>query len=426
LEPLMQRYLLLLYRLAMLVAIIVALRGITRSQAEHPHPHPCCEGAPCAGKIGLEDARLLFPQAATVLKTDQPNGWCRVLDATENLLGYIASTSPAADHVVGYMGTTRLLIGLRPDRRISGLHVLQSADSVEFVKEVIDRGMLERWVGMTPDEAITAEVDTVSGATMTSTAIRNSVRLRLRLATASLPPHHPTMHSTGHPVWWREIATAALIIAATALCFATGRRIRRVRMIFLLVVIGWIGIVTGRFIAQTILFGWAQTALPWREQPALVLMLAATVLVPMISGRALYCTWLCPHGAAQDWVGRLSRISVSLPPKAARWLPRLPYAFLLVILGLAAWGMSPGTFDKFEPFAAYQALRILLVIPVILALASLAASAFVRRPWCRFACPTGALLRFLQRPGRGASFGAPELWGTLAAAGLWAVVLFGG
>ena len=42
-----------------------------------------------------------------------------------------------------------------------------------------DGGMLERWDGMTVDEALSAKVDVVAGATYSSNAVAENVRLGL-------------------------------------------------------------------------------------------------------------------------------------------------------------------------------------------------------------------------------------------------------
>ena len=48
-----------------------------------------------------------------------------------------------------------------------------------FFKRMTDGGMLERWDGMTVDEALSAKVDVVAGATYSSNAVAENVRLGL-------------------------------------------------------------------------------------------------------------------------------------------------------------------------------------------------------------------------------------------------------
>jgi FMN-binding protein/4Fe-4S binding protein len=412
-ERSVKRTLLLLYHLAVLAAIAIAIRGIARGCGEPSCPHHAARAAE-HGLISPAQARLLFPKAARVLAADGPHGWAPVLETDNTRPGDMASTAPVANKTIGYAGPTTVLIGLGRNGKIMGARILESADSEDFVHEVVASGMLDRWNGMTPTEAANAAVDTVSGATMTSTAIRNGVALRLKLATSGPAAAH-VASGVPVPVWWKEIVTAALIGAAVGLCFWSGRWRNRLRLVLLAAAVGWIGLYAGSFISQALLFGWVQALPPWQRQPSLVLLVAAAVLVPILSGRALYCTYLCPHGAAQDLVGRIGRKPVKIRPSLARWLARLPYAALLTILGLVAWGMPAGELGSFEPFAAYQALNVVVLISVIIAAVSLIASVFVRLPWCRFGCPTGALLRYLQRPGKQARFGLTDLVSGLTA-----------
>jgi polyferredoxin len=72
-----------------------------------------------------------------------------------------------------------------------------------------------------------------------------------------------------------------------------------------------------------------------------------------------------------------------------RWLSLASVGLLLALEAVH-------DFTAWEPFPAFQPSH---ASPWILALAgtSLALSLLTPRPWCRFACPTGALLELLRR-----------------------------
>jgi polyferredoxin len=143
----------------------------------------------------------------------------------------------------------------------------------------------------------------------------------------------------------------------------------------------------------------------------LALLAGSALLVPLATGRQLYCHHVCPHGAAQQWLGRLTRRKVGLPPAVAAGLSRLP-AVLLGLLFLLVLGGVPVNPAAWEPFDAWV-FRASGVASIVLAVAGLAASVFHPLAYCRFGCPTGALLKFLRSGGSQDRFG-PRDWAALA------------
>ena len=157
--------------------------------------------------------------------------------------------------------------------------------------------------------------------------------------------------------------------------------------------------------------------MPW--QSALLAVIA--LLVPWSARRQIYCHHLCPHGAAQEWLGKIRALHVRVPAALHRWLTRVPGVLLAVAFALAV----TTTFDlaKLEPFDAWV-LRGAAFVSAIIALAGLAASVFVPQAYCHYGCPTGALLKFIRSPGSRDRFGARD-WAAvamLAAAGAFVLL----
>lgn len=89
----------------------------------------------------------------------------------------IDTTSLSAD-VKGYNGPTPLLITIKDDKIVS-VEALENSETPGFFKRMIDGGMLKRWDGMKVDDALVTNVDVVSGATFSSNAVIENVRLGL-------------------------------------------------------------------------------------------------------------------------------------------------------------------------------------------------------------------------------------------------------
>jgi len=122
---------------------------------------------------------------------------------------------------------------------------------------------------------------------------------------------------------------------------------------------------------------------------------AAFFLLPLVFtvffGRT-FCAAVCPLGAIQDVV-LLKPISVP------RWLESSLRLFAYVYLGLAVLFAATGSafvICRYDPFVSFFRLSGNLNL-LILGACFLVVGVFVGRPYCRFVCPYGVILRQLSR-----------------------------
>ncbi len=152
------------------------------------------------------------------------------------------------------------------------------------------------------------------------------------------------------------------------------------------------------------------------------LVLLVSVLVLTIIARGAFCGWICPLGALQEWVHLASlwlqkRIPVlghamrtlkkslgvrptrlgMFPEKTLMWRidTILRYGKYVVLAAIIAGTISAGymIFRDYDPWSALLEIGALELTfgTVVLGITMLAAL-FVDRPWCRYACPLGAVI----------------------------------
>ena len=136
-----------------------------------------------------------------------------------------------------------------------------------------------------------------------------------------------------------------------------------------------------------------------------VVLVAA--LVTALLARNAFCGWLCPFGFIQDMISSFSafiqkrvpairRAVKTLKTRGARlagldrYLRLIKYGVLAwAVIGAAVYGFM--VFRDYDPWAAlWSLLELSLTAGTIVLAIVLAASLFVERPWCRYACPLGA------------------------------------
>lgn len=87
---------------------------------------------------------------------------------------YIVNTTTLAKDVRGYRGTTPLKIYIKKNK-IEKVEALKNRETPEYFRDV-ETQMLPKWKGMTVKKALATDVDGVSGATLSSRAVRENVK----------------------------------------------------------------------------------------------------------------------------------------------------------------------------------------------------------------------------------------------------------
>jgi polyferredoxin len=145
------------------------------------------------------------------------------------------------------------------------------------------------------------------------------------------------------------------------------------------------------------------------------------LLGPVFTGKQLYCHHICAHGALQQLLAR--RVGFAkrwqVPPNLDRWLSRLPFVLLALVLVSVALGLAMNL-NALEPFDAYV-LRVAGTASIALAIAGLVASLFQPLAYCKYGCPTGALFKMLRFTGTGDRLGLRD-WLAAALLGVLAVL----
>ncbi|MBI1375486.1 MAG: 4Fe-4S binding protein [Phycisphaera sp.] len=395
------------YRMGVVIAIalmVYALHAEMRIQGDRP--------------IDVQEVQQFLPKAFALELDDSPRQGVHVLDVDGNRIGYALKTMPECRRIIGYSGPSDTLVVLDPADKVLGIRVRSSADTNEHVQVVSHNDyFLRSFNGMDWKKVASIRdlwdvpIEGVSGATLTSTAVAQGVVYRFRHADekeAAMPAMQVRL---------RDVGLTLVIVTALLMAFTHLRGRTWMRRTFQVVVIGYVGFINGDLLAQSLIHGWAASGVAWRQAPGLVLLLATAVLVPWTTRRQVYCSHICPHGAAQELLGRVFKRKFSVPRplhRALRWLPGLLLGLCVIVTMLGASyglaGIEWVNLAAVEPFDAYV-VSAAGWATITIAIVGLVASLFVPQAYCKYGCPTGQLLEFVR------SHGAPQ-WGRRDTAGL--------
>ena len=357
-----------------------------------------------ADPITVADVKPLFPAAEAVEPDHGEPTVIRVTDGQHRPLGWALRTSPAADNIIGYQGPTDTLIGFDTAGRVIGLAIRKSYDNQPYVGFRDDDYFNKYFNGKTLGELANtnleaAGVEGVSGATMTSMAVARGLlaAANKQLAERAVPKPQSFWASISASDW----GTCGVILAGVIVGLTNLRGNRWVRIALPLVMLVYLGFVNGALLSQAQLVGWAQSGVS-HGAAGLAALTGAALLLPIVTKRNVYCTHLCPHGAAQQLIKLTVRPRFALR-RPWRWAFVAVPAILLAVSVTVALTHWPLSLVDIEPFDAYV-VRIAGYWTLGIAVVGLLAACFVPMAYCRFGCPTGALLEYLRRNARSHRF----------------------
>lgn len=333
------------------------------------------------------------------LKTDgwekaQKGIWHKVLpsgDVTETVI----FTEKHAKGINGYGGPIFLQLYLDADKRIKNVVVGENYETPFFLENVLKSDFLSQFVGKRIPGFNRRDYDTVTGATVSSSAIIASIS-KSSDAYRTLVMDKPVLaksEARDHKLLYKNLmALLTVLFALLMFLFFKGSKLFRTIQLFLNVIV--LGFVCGAMLSTQLFLNLVTNGMNLTTGLVPVVIITLILLLNVFGKKNFYCTWVCPFGSAQELFGRLSKINLSFNPKVMKLLNNLRNCILLFLLFIS-WVLGFGFVFDYEPFTAFlltQAATPVLVIAGVFLFLSI----FVKKCWCRFCCPTGALFNFIQ------------------------------
>ena len=322
---------------------------------------------------------------------------------------FVVNTKPLAKDVQGYGGPVPLKIHIK-DGRVAAVEAEPNAESPDFFNRA--KELLNHWQNKSVDEALAEEVDAVSGATFSSKAIIANMQRGLAYAkqhgqwgedgsvgAADTSASHivgsedgsaGALETSAPPI----VALIVVLLGAVVPLFYNNRRLHLVQLAVNVVVLGlW----TGTFVSYTLFLrifagGVSLSAIGALAAPLLMLIVA--LIYPLAGRSGHYCANICPFGSAQELAGKLSRRKLRITPRVLKLLSVLRNLLWGVLMALLLTGTCTAWID-YELFTAFLYSSASVWV-IVLAALFLVLSVWVPRPYCRFVCPTGALIKSVE------------------------------
>ena len=336
--------------------------------------------------LDKEAAKKIFAAAESFKKIGE-ECFYDVFDKNSENIGRVLYTRPDENSVGGFGGSLRVVVGIDQKGNIAGIELGENYESYGFIERIRNEGFFEKWNNKSIEEAAKAEVDTISGATMSTRAIKSMVALNFSKYSGS---EFQANSAETEPLWLELVVF--LLLAYSLFAFFFPQKTSKFRILHLAALAIVFGFIGGFALSAESFKNWLISG-SIALVPAVIL--AAALIIPIIFGKNLYCTFVCPFGAMQELFGRIPLPKKNLSPKFMKVISIFKVVLLAVIYILMIFKVV-ADLTLFEPFSAFK-FEAAALPSLVIAAVFLVVSLFVNRPWCRLFCPTGTLINMFAK-----------------------------
>ncbi len=317
-------------------------------------------------------------------KTDSVTSVSEIYHTNESG-GSVIETSSLTD-ITGYSGKTPLSIIISKDGIIENVEALPNTETPGFFKRA--SGLIDNWKGKSVNDALSMKVDAVSGATMSSEAIKENMHRGLQFYLDEIGSKEVVEEHSGKMPLRFWFALAVTLSACVLPLFIKNKTYHFVQMCLNVAVLGfW----CGEFISYGHIVNYLSSGIVMWKGIIPVLMLIAAFIYPVFGKRQHYCSHICPLGSIQQLAGMCSKRKIKISQKATHaleWFRRILWAVLMFCLWIPVITQWMD-YELFSAFLVESASNIILICGGLMVVLSF----FIPRPYCRFICPTGTLIK---------------------------------
>lgn len=301
--------------------------------------------------------------------------------------GAVVTTTEIGKDVIGYGGPVPVNIYISGGK-IDSVAPLPNDETPRFFERVADAGLFNSWDGLTVEEAAAKKVDAVTGATYTSKAAIENVRLGLNAYSEAAVADAD--ESTDGYTQFKLICSLIVALAAAILPLRIrNKRYLNIQKYLNVFILGFWG---GIFVDYSMLLNVFSNGFKFSLAGLLIVVLLIVAFIyPLFNKAGYYCANVCPFGSMQDLAIQNGMKKIRLTPGAAKalsYLPDIVWAVLIACLWL-------GFFTQWVDYEIFTAFIIKSAAWSVIGvgIGFLILSFFIGRPFCRFVCPVGTLLR---------------------------------
>ena len=297
----------------------------------------------------------------------------------------------------GYGGEMVVSLLLDTSGTIRDMQVVKHRETPSFLAKIKKKGLIRSIIGKSYDDPfmIGEDIDVVTGATYTSeTIIHCAQEGSKRVARDQLNLKVSATETPSLEIGVPEISLVALYLLAFFGMYTSTRykkAIRWVTMVGGLAMLGfWFAVPLTLSRINTFLLGYFTD---WHTQLFWYLMIGGFLITIILTGKNIYCTWICPLGGLQECFGLVGPARTRFSRKfnrTATWIQR-GVALLAILLALYFRNPVKLNYELFGVALSLTGPGYLFIVTGLFLMASI----FIKRPYCIYLCPITPISDFV-------------------------------
>lgn len=360
---------------------------------------------------GTQDySSTIYEVNSYIYKTEQISKSPLVFKAYEendpNQFYFVAFTES-----VGYQSAIEVMTVINKDGNIEQVEIIKQGETPAFFEKIelgkfntlfedisifepiyIDNA--QGYSGSSEGIKTDNKVDAIGGATISSAAITMAVNDATTFISEKYFDKDVVNPFYNLSIGWNELALMLIFIIAILSVYV--KSINKYRKWILL----YSAIVLGFYLNKFVTFGMILSFLsgnwPATNNISWYMLIIGTISLVLITGKNLYCSWICPFGAAQESIfkfGGLKQIKIN--PKLIKTYTLIPttLAYMALMIVFYTNDVQTLAYDPFGAIFNLTALPIMWITLPILIFISLSQNRF----YCTYFCPIGLSFKLITK-----------------------------
>lgn len=313
--------------------------------------------------------------------------------------------------VVGYQSTIEVMTMMNKEGNIEQVEVIKQGETPAFFDKIESAKFFDRFIGLSIFEPIYIDnakgyagssegirtdnkVDAVGGATISSTAITKAVNNATIFVADKYFDNKVINPFYKFKFGLNELALLLIYIIAGLSVYIKGiNKYRKWILVYTAIVLGF---KFNKFVTFGMLHSFFSSNWPALNNISWDLLILGTIGLILITGKNLYCLWICPFGATQEIILKFGGLKqIKLNPKLVKLFRLIPptLAYLALMIAFYTNKTQSLAYDPFGAIFKLTALPIMWISLPILIFISLIQYRF----YCTYFCPIGLIFNLVAK-----------------------------
>jgi len=372
------------------VSLIFCSNLLVTAGARFAPALPLREAQALAGSLRLEAATIALPN------TGRTTPYFKTYDVNDKLAGFIFSSADLAPNVQGFGGKINIAIHTDAAGNLLDFHIVRSNETPSYLD------MLTNWLPSLKDHALFspkpfANVDAVTGATVSSKAVLESLARSGSAFAAQILGQNSQQKTTttAHGLLDSQGVYLVFAFLITLLVIYRGGLRTRLFVLGFNIILGGI-FLNAQFSTEQIA-SLLSLAVPLSISTGVFILTVGAPLLAIVFGN-IYCGYLCPFGALQEFIGYVlpARLRPILSREQMQKGRFVKFVILFVLVAAFFLSRNHNTL-AIDPLIRVFSFRHFDEFLLLIAAVAIIGSFFYSRFWCRYLCPAGAFLSLFNK-----------------------------